>query len=47
MCIRDSLTGVAGIFLLKGDTYEPVYPAGFQRPLEEKSEVVRLIGARP
>ena len=45
--MQDDLTGVTGIFLLKGDTYEPVYPAGFQRPLEEKKEVVRLIGARP
>jgi len=45
--MQDDLTGVTGIFLLKGDANEPVYPAGFQRPLKEKNEVQRLIGARP
>ena len=45
--LQDDLTGTTGIFLLKGDNYEPVYPAGFQRPLEEKREILRLIGARP
>ena len=45
--MQDDLTGVTGIFLLKGDANEPVYPAGFQRPLKEKNEVLRLIGARP
>lgn len=37
----------AGIFLLKGDVYEPVYPAGFQRDLEERAEIVRLLGTAP
>ena len=45
--MQDDLTGTTGIFLLKGDNYEPVYPAGFQRPLEERREILRLIGARP
>jgi hypothetical protein len=33
--MQDGLTGATGIFLLKGDAYEPVYPAGFQRDLED------------
>lgn len=45
--MQDDLTGATGIFLLKGDTYEPVYPAGFQRALEERAEIVRLLGAAP
>ena len=45
--MQDDLTGATGIFLLKGDVYEPVYPAGFQRDLEEKDEIVRLLGAVP
>ena len=45
--MQDGLTGDTGIFLLKGDAYEPVYPAGFQRPLEEKVEIMRLLGPVP
>lgn len=45
--MQDGLTGDTGIFLLKGDAYEPVYPAGFQRPLEEKAEIMRLLGTVP
>lgn len=45
--MQDDLTGTTGIFLLKGDTYEPVYPAGFQRALEERAEIVHLLGAAP
>lgn len=45
--MQDKLTGATGIFLLKGDVYEPVYPAGFQRALAERAEVVRLLGAAP
>lgn len=43
--MQDDLTGATGIFLLKGDSYQPVYPAGFQRALEERTEIVRLLGA--
>lgn len=45
--MQDDLTGATGIFLLKGDAYEPVYPAGFQRDLEERAEIVRLLGTAP
>lgn len=45
--MQDKLTGATGIFLLRGDAYEPVYPAGFQRALEEKAEILRLLGAVP
>jgi hypothetical protein len=45
--MQDKLTGATGIFLLKGDAYEPVYPAGFQRPLKEKAEIMRLLGTVP
>jgi hypothetical protein len=45
--MQDDLTGATGIFLLKGGAYEPVYPAGFQRSLEERAEIVRLLGAVP
>lgn len=29
--MQDEATGSRGVFLLKGEDYEPVYPAGFLR----------------
>ncbi|ALN58190.1 hypothetical protein GLE_2842 [Lysobacter enzymogenes] len=46
--MRDEVVGSRGIFLLKGappkgDRYEPAYPGGFQRPLEEREQIERLL----
>lgn len=40
------LTGATAIFLLEGDRYDPAYPAGFQRPLDEREAIEDLL-ARP
>lgn len=45
--MQDGLTGDTGIFLLKGNDFEPVYPAHFQRALEERAEIMRLLGTAP
>lgn len=45
--MQDGLTGDTGIFLLKGNNFEPVYPAHFQRDLEERAEIVRLLRTAP
>lgn len=42
--MRENVVGSRGIFLLKGDAYEPVYPAGFQRSLDERAQIERLLG---
>jgi hypothetical protein len=44
--MQDGLTGDTGIFLLKAGGFEPVYPAHFQRGLEERAEIVRLLEPR-
>ncbi|MGJ7900830.1 hypothetical protein [Lysobacter sp. 1R34A] len=44
--IQEQVTGSTGIFLLKGDDYQPVYPADFQRPLDERKEIERLLLSR-
>jgi hypothetical protein len=36
-------TGQTYIFLLKGDTYDPAYPADFQRPLAERPQIEALL----
>jgi hypothetical protein len=41
--MQDLLTGKQGIFLLKGDRFEPAYPAFFQRELDERAEVEALL----
>lgn len=41
--MQEELTGSTGIFLLKGDQFHPVYPAGFQRALDERDEIERLL----
>ena len=41
--MQEQLTGQRGIFLLTGRDYQPVYPAGFQRPLDERTEIQRLL----
>ncbi len=35
--------GKTFIFLLKGEKYQSVYPAGFERPLSEQAEIEKLI----
>lgn len=45
--MQDDVTGSEGIFLLKGDAYEPVYPAGFQRNLKERVEILQMLKAVP
>ncbi|MGO1000984.1 hypothetical protein [Lysobacter sp. CA196] len=44
--MREQVTGSTGIFLLKGDDYQPVYPADFQRPLDEREQIERLLQSR-
>lgn len=44
--IQEQVTGSTGIFLLKGGDYQPVYPADFQRPLDERKEIERLLRSR-
>jgi hypothetical protein len=41
--IQDTVTGNTSIFLLKGNNYNPVYPADFQRYIGEKKEIISLI----
>jgi hypothetical protein len=41
--MQKNVTGSRGIFLLKGSGYEPVYPADFQRGLEERAEIEALL----
>src|SRR5690606_32859486 len=41
--IKDQVTGSSGIFLLKGNDFQPVYPARFQRSLEERNEIESLL----
>jgi hypothetical protein len=44
--MQEQVTGSTGIFLLKGDDYQPVYPAYFQRSLDERDEIERLLRSR-
>jgi hypothetical protein len=41
--MQEQVTGSAGIFLLKGDSFQPTYPANFQRPLDERPEIEHLL----
>ncbi|WP_141455128.1 hypothetical protein [Pseudoxanthomonas sp. z9] len=41
--MQGQLTGQRGIFLLTGRDYQPVYPADFQRSLDEREEIQRLL----
>jgi len=41
--IQDAVTGSTSIFLLKGSEFDPVYPAHFQRSLEEREEIHKLV----
>ena len=43
--IKDQATGSSGIFLLKGNDFRPAYPADFQRSLEDRAEIERLLRA--
>lgn len=43
--ITESAGGTSGIFLLKGDDFQPAYPADFQRSLDERAEIERLLQA--
>ena len=41
--ITEAAGGTSGIFLLKGDDFQPAYPADFQRSLDERAEIERLL----
>lgn len=41
--ITEAAGGTNGIFLLKGDDFQPAYPTGFQRSLDERAEIERLL----
>lgn len=44
--IREAALGTEGIFLLKGEDALPAYPANFQRALDERDEIERLLLSR-
>lgn len=44
--MRAQVLGRRGIFLLSGKAHEPVYPAYFQRPVEERGEVEALLSKK-
>lgn len=41
--ITESAGGTSGIFLLKGDDFQPAYPADFQRASDERARIERLL----
>ncbi len=41
--VKSSVNQREFIFLLKGSTYSPTYPAGFMRDLSERAKIERLI----
>jgi len=41
--IQYAVVGQTSIFLLKGNDYEPVYPADFQRALQEREQIQALV----
>jgi hypothetical protein len=43
--MQEQVTGSTGIFLLKDDSFQPTYPAGFQRGLDERSEIEHLLAS--
>jgi hypothetical protein len=45
--MRQQVLGQRGIFLLKAGTHEPVYPAYFQRTLDEREEIEALLPSAP
>lgn len=44
--MQAEVTGARGIFLLKGKDFQPAYHAGFQRSLDERAEIERLLRER-
>ena len=44
--MQDDVMGNTSVFLLKGNDFNPVYPAGFERPLPEREEIEKLLGAK-
>lgn len=45
--IRQQVVGTRGIFLLKGKDFQPTYHADFQRGLDERANVERLLRKPP
>lgn len=43
--IREATLGSESLFLLKGERHAPVYPMGFQRPLDERAQIQSLMVA--
>jgi len=43
--IREATLGSESLFLLKGERHAPVYPVGFQRPLDERAQIQSLMVA--
>lgn len=41
--IAEATAGTSGVFLLKGGDFQPAYPAGFQRSLDERAEIESLL----
>jgi len=41
--IQNESTNQDAIFLLKGESFEPITPSHFQRPVSERSEIIKLI----
>jgi hypothetical protein len=44
--IQDAVAGNTSIFLLKGRTFDPVYPAYFERPLREREQIEKLLSTK-
>lgn len=44
--MQHQVTGSKGIFLLKGGDFQPAYHVQFQRDLDERAEIERLLRAR-
>jgi len=43
--IREATLGSESLFLLKGERHAPVYPTGFQQPLDERAQIQSLMVA--
>lgn len=41
--MREIVSREDSIFLLKGERYEPAYPADFQRPMDERKRIEQLL----
>jgi hypothetical protein len=43
--MQNGLVGSTGVFLLRGKNFQPAYPTYFQRSLDERPEIERLLAS--